>query len=467
MPAMSVCPFVEIFRPVAEDALGGVKAAGPVRSAFARHLERRLAEVLSQAIYLRFVAHRMSARAFHGTSGGCYASFTRSVAEEGLDSVLGGWPLATEAVTILTGQARRFCEDFTMHLAEDRDAIGTLLGHPSDLTVRELTTGLSDPHRGGRSVVRATFADGRQLYYKPRSLAVDTVWATGLESVNPSLPLPLRAPLVADCGDRGWAEAIPVQRAMTRREADAFYWRYGALLGVAWLLDAVDIHRENVVISGEHPVLVDVETLLHPLESGAEHSLARTGMIPAEDAAGDMSCLGATASREGPRLPHWRDPGTDDLERYWKAARIPEASHLPLVHGVLVGPAHAASAIARGLDTIAGFALAHRGQFAMWREELNLTARRRVHRATEAYFEVLAGLAQPTFLQSDDLRNAAIAGWQEFDPLDIEVCREERDQLLVWDVPAFASPTAPPHEIIWDRLDECRQEWANYMPSPD
>jgi len=460
---MSARPFAEIFHPVAEEALAGIEVADPIRTGFASYLERRLTAVLAQAVYLAFCAHRISAQGFHGTRKGCYASFVEGAPTHVLGSLLSGFPVAEEALTILVEQTRRFMQDFAAHLAEDRGAITTLLDESPDSTVSQLKVGLSDPHRGGRTVVRVTFASGRQLYYKPRSLAVDAVWAAGLAGVNEWLPLALRAPIVVECGDHGWAEAIPEQRVMTRRAADAYYWRCGAWLGVAWLLDATDFHRENVIISGEHPVLVDMETVLHPFGPGDERSLVRTRILPVEDEVWDESWLGATEGREGPRFAQWRGQGTDDLHLVLEAARIPAATHLPLVEGVLVRPPEAAREVAAGLQAVARAATACRDRVQQWRLALSATPRRQIHRGTTDYVFLLRKLTRPEFLGASEVRARAIAQWQDREPLDSKVCRAEAVSLVAWDIPIFSAPQAPPSDLPWEALAGLGTEWERSL----
>ena len=37
-----------------------------------------------------------------------------------------------------------------------------------------------------------------------------------------------------------------------------------------YALEATDFHSENLIAAGEHPVLVDLESLFHPLRGGAD-----------------------------------------------------------------------------------------------------------------------------------------------------------------------------------------------------
>src|SRR5438552_13749655 len=62
------------------------------------------------------------------------------------------------------------------------------------------------------------------------------------------------------------------------------YRRMVETIAAAYLLKAVDCHRENVIAVGEYPVLVDVDALWHVSPLTKTQSLAtvlyRTGFLP-------------------------------------------------------------------------------------------------------------------------------------------------------------------------------------------
>lgn len=47
------------------------------------------------------------------------------------------------------------------------------------------------------------------------------------------------------------------------KELEGYYTRLGKLLAVLYSIDAVDFHHENIIASGEHPVLIDLESIFH------------------------------------------------------------------------------------------------------------------------------------------------------------------------------------------------------------
>src|SRR3712207_8377597 len=48
-----------------------------------------------------------------------------------------------------------------------------------------------------------------------------------------------------------------------RSEALRYYERAGMLLCLFYVLEGTDCHYENIIASGEYPVLIDTETLMH------------------------------------------------------------------------------------------------------------------------------------------------------------------------------------------------------------
>ena len=450
-------PFAELLRPLAADALAEANASGLIRSAFAVQLERRLAEVLSQCLYLTFVSRRMAAEVFAGSRQGCYAAFVKEAAASGLDAVLRDYPVAIEAIGGLRTQAKLAAETFAEHLENGRQLIAALPGLARGMKVRKVSLGWSDPHRGGKTVVEVVFEGGRRVFYKPRSLAADRLWHEGLQRMNGRLPLPLRSAVVSDQGDHGWVEAIPVRNNVTKREAEAFYWRFGALLCLAWLLDAVDLHRENIIISRADPVLIDAECLLHPVREGEARSLVRTSMVPSGTGAFDLSSLGPVRPQEAISRIGWTGVGTDELKIGLRTSIVPEAAHLPRVHGVLVTPKSASRFLKEGFETMAHLAAKDRGAVDEWRGKLDAVPRRRIYRPTVFYAEILREASHPNNMTSHAARRTSMATLLGNDPKH-SIVEDEIEQLENWDVPVFQSGAFGSTPAPWDEMKDRLRE---------
>jgi lantibiotic modifying enzyme len=150
---------------------------------------------------------------------------------------------------------------------------------------------LSDPHDGGRTVIRVRFVNRAEWYYKPRTGCQEIEWFNLLRWLNDGgFALPFQIVNVKSKQRHCWMEAVRPKACRNRRELASFYFRAGALSYLIHLLRGVDFHMGNLVVAGEQPVFVDIETLLHPtvrLPAVAQvenSSILRTGLFPVANA---------------------------------------------------------------------------------------------------------------------------------------------------------------------------------------
>ena len=177
-------------------------------------------------------------------------------------------------------------------------------------TVVEVLPDLSEPHGGGRTVLRVILSDSTRWYYKPRDGRSDAAWTHLVEAINRSGFSPsLRATEIHIGHRHCWSREVRRRRWRTPEEEARFFRRTGALLGLAHRLRAVDLHRENIVVSGEFPVLVDAETFFHPRVKMPpaflrdRESMFATGIISRRgfhSRRGDANFIGSLRTRRWP-----------------------------------------------------------------------------------------------------------------------------------------------------------------------
>ena len=66
-----------------------------------------------------------------------------------------------------------------------------------------------------------------------------------------------------DRSTHGWVEFVEHLPCRDHDEARRYYERAGMLLCLFYVLEGTDCHYENIIASGEYPVLIDTETLMH------------------------------------------------------------------------------------------------------------------------------------------------------------------------------------------------------------
>jgi type 2 lantibiotic biosynthesis protein LanM len=164
--------------------------------------------------------------------------------------------------------------EFISRLALDLSEIQSTFQSGSELgKVTAIQPDLSDRHHGGRSVMVLTFASGLKLVYKPKDLSTEKAYVKLLAWLNQhNISLSFKLFKIINRSNYGWAEFIETVSCENQEESKRYYQRCGMLLCLVYTLNSTDLHHENLVACGEHPVLIDLETIMHPRVQEIEES---------------------------------------------------------------------------------------------------------------------------------------------------------------------------------------------------
>ena len=335
--------------------------------------------------------------------------------------------------------------------------------------LRSIQESLSDPHKRGRTVKIAAFEDGRKIVYKPKSLDIDQAWfqlcAWLHERDN---ELDLRAPVVWNCGDHGWAEYIDHSGCGNFEEIRKFYRRGGMLTALFYAVHATDFHLENLIAAGEHPIPIDLETLIVPdvnVLKGESGLLARrylgtvlqSLMLPGWQWSGDrklaydLSGLGSNlAEIEAGLGLGWVNMNTDGMQLGMVKAESMASRNIPF------SPSGAADASDFVAEIVLGFEQMYRA-LMRHREALLAAdcpldafrdcAARIVFRATRVYATLLRRSLTPRLLMNGVDRSLEFEGLNR--PLAAQsetyggrgILCAELDALEQLDIPYFEAET--------------------------
>jgi lantibiotic modifying enzyme len=160
-----------------------------------------------------------------------------------------------------------------------------------------LRPGLSDPHDGGKTVTMIQFAEGRRIIYKPRLCDGELLWFEALRwLVHNGIQVDFRIPKILARRKYFWMEFLRKTDCKNAGQIRSFYFRWGVQAGLAQILGATDLHRDNWVPVGSQPILVDAELIggakVAPEEKASSDrylpAVLSTGLLPiiARDGAG-------------------------------------------------------------------------------------------------------------------------------------------------------------------------------------
>ncbi len=275
-------------------------------------------------------------------------------------------------------------------ITSDMEKIKELLSLPQyeDAKIQKVYLSLSDLHHHGQSVSIFKFNNGKKIVYKPRNLQMDIAFEKLINWCNENMDggLYLQVPKVINKNDYGWVEFINYKECDTLQEVSKYYERAGQLLSLVYILGGNDFHHENIISSGEHPVLLDFESLLHhrsnlfdkslektmadtKMESLFWDSVLRTGLLPqwiydkddARQVIYDVSGLGGVEAQ--PLLEkqtHWEAINTDAIRIAYQESETDIRENRVLCKGELQFPSNYVNEIVKGFSALYGLFVLHK-----------------------------------------------------------------------------------------------------------
>jgi type 2 lantibiotic biosynthesis protein LanM len=443
-------------------------------------LLRDLSALCAPALYERFAKARSDAAARTGQaaepgSTSLYDAFAGAMRVDGFRGLFASKPVLLRLIATLTRQWIDTTREFLIRLDADLPLIRRdLLGGAAVGKVERIDGDLSDPHNFGRSVRIITFADGARAGYKPRDVRVEAAWHALIDRLNRAdPPLALRAvctiPREDAAGHYGWSEFIAHEPCEDADGCRRFFRRAGAWLALFHVFAATDMHQENMIAAGDHPVPVDLETILQP--SPEEHksgereseafdaaldiianSVMTVGLLPAYGRAVDNSVFamgGLTADWGARTVIAWNDINSDAM-RPAKTKEIGRRNtNLPHVGGRYAKLADHIDDFVAGFDEFANFLrcrISDATPAVLFDGFAGLPVRK-VVRPTRFYYMLLQRLRNhkpmddgATWSAQADFV-ARLAEWdKESEPL-WPLLRAERAALLALNVPHFVTPS--------------------------
>jgi type 2 lantibiotic biosynthesis protein LanM len=300
-------PFFELISPIVKSAdreLKGCLVSGGFSERHAEQLAGHVNEQLKQLLvgllgpilFSLFRQHKGQAT-IGDTGYQFYQTFVERMRSRGFQQLFEARPVLLRLMATVHDQYMVSMQEFLFRLKKDLSTASEFLLSTSIRQclddVQNLEFGLSDPHNEGRSVIVVNFQCGERILYKPKDLRPEHHLSELLAYLKASDPrVELRLPKCLPMDGYGWMEFIECLPCSDQQQVDFFYKRAGAWLALIYLLNGSDIHEENLIACGEHPVPVDLEVLfqggsvigsaknaLHLAKEKVRHTVLGVGML--------------------------------------------------------------------------------------------------------------------------------------------------------------------------------------------
>ncbi|MBO9131336.1 type 2 lanthipeptide synthetase LanM family protein [Bacillus sp. 165] len=344
-----------------------------------------------------------------------------------------------------------------------------------------------DQHNGGKSVMMFCFASGVRLLYKPRSLSVDSHFQMLLRWLNEKGANPTFQELtILDRQTYGWEEFVEVKECLNEKQVQRYYQRFGGYLAVLYLLNATDLHFENIIASGEFPYIVDLEAVFHnkfPIKQDKKTALHKasdelmssvlgTGMLPVSlfKSRGfqrlEISGIGGYAGQRLPKPVYgFEDIRTDRMRMVKKPGFLKGRQNRPLLKGEPVLAEEYIDQVTQGFSHIYHLLMKNRKSLLLENGPIYAFANdnvRAIFRDTQAYGTMLQASLHPNYL-AKGLQRVQLFDfmWRivEHLPAMVRLVSSETSDLLQGDIPIFY--TRVNSRDVWDSKGKVIRNFYN------
>jgi len=395
----------------------------------------RLVYPCSQSLELEFSLFRSKGQSdldrllgqLRGTpSNAQYQAFIQNLTAGGLRSFLQKYPVLARLVAIALEFWLETTGEFLRRLATDLPAIQSTFSADTGWgAVEALHPSLSDPHHRGRTVIGLQFASGVRLIYKPRNIGLESAYFRLLDWLNDRIPqadLSFKVLKTLDCTTHGWVEYVPYETCETAPAVQQYYRQAGRLLCVIYALRGTDFHYDNLIVSANQPVVVDLEMLLHPpstkIQSFAtlpqsqqlailkiDDSVLKTMFLPRTFLLSgqlvEISALGDTSNQEF-KAQKFNHVNTDSMAWVEEASTLTTLTNSPFASGVAGSLNDYADEVVDGFVQMYHLLMHYRADLLTADSPLaafaNQPGGRYIHRNTSTYYSILYRAFHPNFM---------------------------------------------------------------------
>ena len=326
------------------------------------------------------------------------------------DNLLGGewtnlfatYPVLAKRIGITIEYFLAFIEEFLNRFAEKKEI---LAGHFFDGTpinrIEQIQGEISDLHQQGKSVLILNLDGEKKLVYKPRPMEVDTAWEEFLTCFKTEKSS-IKAPRCIDFGNYGFIEYIEHEQCDSEEDVKTYFYNAGALMALLFAFGGNDFHMENIVASGQIPVIVDTETLMTPVaryfEKGGKDDPAD------QEEENKLEGIFERSVIKMGFLPMWQKDGENKRADYGALTGDKDnMKNLPVYHGKRYAGNEFVFEISSGFQDMYRLVMKRKEELLDGEKGISLFARckfRMLIRNSQVYGNLLQHIIQPSLLKN-------------------------------------------------------------------
>ncbi|OCA71183.1 type 2 lanthipeptide synthetase LanM [Chryseobacterium arthrosphaerae] len=323
-----------------------------------------------------------------------------------------------------------------------------------------------DKHNGETTVI-LKFAKSYKVVYKPTNLEVTDAFNDLLDWVGDNLVIPLKKFKIINKEEYGWMEFVEYKECETLNDIEEYYEKAGIITGLAYFLSTRDYHYENVIASGNCPVLIDHETIIGPKikyrikndTKRLENSILESLLLPTDETGDREICgLGSVAQKKSKTIisPKIINPNRDTMKKVPQCiTQNNESKNIPHLNNVPYHIEDYKDTFISGFIKLYHLILDNKEFLLSEQSPINSFENKKVRflvRNTEVYFKLLVILSHPEYLKDSTMygikQEVLSKAYMVNKHLNTGLLKSEREQITLGDIPAFYINTLSDHLLL-------------------
>lgn len=376
------------------------------------------------------------------------------------ESLFARFPVLCRCVEEKAGFLASYYAEVLAYFEKDREVLREMCGKAAEqyeaFKISKISGDFSDLHQKGKQVLKIQLEDGTELFYKPRSMENEKSYQKLLDWISMRTGTMQRSYPFLSFPDHSWSSAVEYKSCRTEEQLKQYYIRLGEQLFLAYLLGTKDLHYENIVASGEYPMMIDLENLVN-----IQHNRKRTtandevyyqlsqsvlfmGILPfyfrsMEWQGVDTSAVSGRGGQVYPfRIPSVMEAGTSEMYISYKNPVSEDARNRAMLNGEFCPPYLYEKELVHGFSMAYETVMKEKQAFSKELQKLQKIKSRFLTADTQRYSMVLSSSYHPELLlDGADRELFMYTMWKGRKPCEEPMIKSEVECLLDGDIPYF------------------------------
>lgn len=374
------------------------------------------------------------------------------------------YPAFTRLIFDRTEFFIRNYKELILHFNEDIKSIKQTFNLKEDvLRLNDIETNSGDSHGGGKSVSIVTL-NNLKLVYKPKNLLVAKKLREIQLNINKLRNTNLFYVVKGIYRENYTIEEVVNWTECTNElEVKNYYRNFGELIAFAQIFKGNDLHYENIIAIGEHPVVVDLETFFQGQDTkkwgGSAYyqtlkylnqSVLFSGLLPNKHMHGDgsrlsgieLSALSGDMQEISQRAEQIKNIETDEMKIEPTAYTVEGKANIPKLKGEKISYWNYREDVISGIQSFYKFILEKKPEMLNLIKDIfgkESVFVRNVLKGTQNYSDYLRYSTHPSCMKDMVEREKVLENLWAVSYYNLQIVKHEVQELIQGDVPLFIS----------------------------